>query len=91
MVDSVEKNAWKNYLKRYGMACPTDRIGPDWVRAVPDTAATGTPAPESPGKSDGASREFVVKPEFVNSCGRDAARLDAWIELCKTAKCEVVQ
>jgi hypothetical protein len=91
MVAAAEKNAYANFLKRYGMACPADRIGPDWVRNVPTTTASAAPAAESSRESHGASGEQLALPAFVDSCGRDAARLNSWIELCKTAKCEVVK
>ncbi len=90
MVAAAEKHAWKNYVARYGMGDPACRAGLGIMRALPATSATGAGATESSRESDAAPGQPVVNPAFVDSCGRDAARLNAWIELCTVAKCEVI-
>jgi hypothetical protein len=72
LVEQVKANAWKNYIAKYGMGgaarCP--RIG----GVLP--AEHGTGQADRADQSDGPGGEQLV----IEACGRDAGRLNAWIE-----------
>ena len=74
MVEQAKSDAWKNYKVKYGMGNATCGIRADGLLLPAGTGETNRPE-----GTDVPSGERLV----IESCARDAGRLNLWIEWAK--------
>ena len=81
LVEQAEKNAWRNFVKRYGNGTGANGGGSIGVR-LPSTS-TGASVADSPKGADAASSGIMafdggLLSAFARDCALDAARILEW-------------
>lgn len=79
VVEQAEKNAWRNFTKRYGTGTGFNGCGSIGLRVPAPDSAT----PDSPeGANDPAGEPMAIDitgiKQFAEACGRDAGALKQW-------------
>ena len=80
MVEQAEKNAYANYLARFGRGNAACGVGP---RSVLPTAGTGGTDDRAERPDAASGEQLAPEREFVEACARDAGRLNLWIKRCE--------
>lgn len=79
VVEQAEKNAWRNFTKRYGTGTGFNGCGSIGLRVPAPDSAT----PDSPeGANDPAGEPMAIDitgiKQFAEACGRDAGKVKQW-------------
>jgi len=81
VVEQAEKNAWRNFVKRYGSGTGVNGSSTIGVRLPSDSNISVTPD-SAKGADDSAGKPLAIDitriKRFAEACGRDAGQVKQW-------------
>ena len=79
VVEQAEKNAWRNFTKRYGTGTGFNGCGSIGLRVpAPDSATPDSPEGANEPTGEPMAIDITRIKRFAEACGRDAGALKQW-------------
>ena len=79
VVEQAEKNAWRNFTKRYGTGTGFNGCGSIGLRVpAPDSATPDSPEGANEPTGEPMAIDITGIKQFAEACGRDAGQVKQW-------------
>ena len=79
VVEQAEKNAWRNFTKRYGTGTGFNGCGSIGLRVpAPDSATPDSPEGANEPTGEPMAIDITGIKQFAEACGRDAGKVKQW-------------